>query len=34
MCGEMGCSPLVLKEQAFGAVVHDNVVAIDSAKKK
>jgi excinuclease ABC subunit B len=24
----------ILKEQAFGAVVHDNVVAIDSAKKK
>ena len=24
----------VLKEQAFGAVVHDNVVAIDAAKKK
>ncbi|HYE40981.1 MAG TPA: helicase-related protein, partial [Ramlibacter sp.] len=24
----------LLKEQAFGAVVHDNVVAIDAAKKK
>ena len=24
----------LLKEQAFGAVVHDNVVPIDTAKKK